>query len=237
MPNFLERLIACLLLTAILPVLAVLYLLVVRLQGRPFLYRSERMRDLGTSFWLYKIRTMHPPGPGAAEMALGGHESWRVTRIGAFLRRTRLDELPQIFNVIRGDIGFVGPRPPLRRHVAARPDAYGPLLARSRPGITGLATVTVHAREERLLSACGSAEETEDVYLSSCLPLKLRLDRLYLRRRGPVLYALILWRTFAGLPGRRILRGQIRDARPTAGPSASAVAHAAGEGNDYRLAA
>lgn len=200
MRNALERLIACLLLPAILPVLGVLWVVVVGVQGRPFLYRSERMRDLRTPFRLYKIRTMHPALPDATETALGGHARARVTRIGAVLRRTRLDELPQIFNVIRGDIGFVGPRPPLRRHVEARADIYGPLLARSRPGITGLATVMVHAREERLLSACLSPEETEEVYLRRCLPVKLRLDLLYAARRSLFLDALIVWRTFARLP-------------------------------------
>jgi len=202
-----DQLIACLLLPAILPILAVLHVVVVALQGRPFLYVSERMRDGETAFSLYKIRTMRSCRRVDGETVLGGAERLRVTRIGAVLRRTRLDELPQIFNVLRGDIRFIGPRPPLRRHVAAYPEAYGRLLRRSRPGITGLATVTVHAREERILSRCNSVAESEEVYLRRCLPVKLRLDMLYARRRSLALDALILWRTFsrlARLPARRV---------------------------------
>lgn len=194
-----DRAIACLLLPVILPVLAVLYVIVVAAQGRPFLFASVRMRDPVTEFRLLKIRTMHPPPPDGCEGALGGSDTWRITRVGAVLRRTRLDELPQIFNVVRGDIRFVGPRPPLRRHMMARPATYRRLLAASRPGITGLATVTVHAREERILSACRSVEETEAVYLRRCLPVKLQLDLLYLERRSFWLDALILWRTFSRL--------------------------------------
>ena len=130
---------------------------------------------------------------------LGGAGKARVTPVGAVLRRTRLDELPQIFNVVRGDMRFIGPRPPLPRHVAAYPEIYGRILRRSRPGITGLATVTVHEREERILSRCSSVAESEEVYVRRCLPVKLRLDMIYARRRSVWLDALILWRTFSRL--------------------------------------
>ena len=193
-----SQLIAVLLLPPILALLGILYVIVLPLQGRPFLYRSERMRDPDTSFMLFKIRTMTPV-EDAREMALGGHQRQRITRIGHFLRRTRLDELPQIFNVLMGDIGFIGPRPPLRRHVIACPEDYGKVLTALRPGITGLSTVMVHRREERLLSRCRTATETEAVYLARCLPLKLRLDKLYAERRSPMLDLIILWRTFTRL--------------------------------------
>lgn len=186
--------VALLLLPLILFVLAGLFVVAMIVQGRPFLYRSERMQDADTPFRLFKIRTM-TPAVGSSEMALGGDQYGRVTALGRVLRRTRLDELPQIFNVLRGDIVFIGPRPPLRRHVEARPDEYRDLLGIMRPGITGLSTVLVHRREERILSKCRSASETERVYLQQCLPLKLRLDRIYAKRQGLSLDLLILWRT------------------------------------------
>jgi len=189
-----SQILAALMLPIILSVLACLFVLALVLQGRPFLYTSERMRDADTTFRLYKIRTMTPV-EGAAEMVLGGHQQARITGFGRVLRRTRLDELPQIFNVLKGDIGFIGPRPPLRRHVDASPSAYGEVLRALRPGITGLSTVLVHRREERLLSKCQSEFETEVVYLAHCLPLKLRIDMLYAQRRSVRLDLLILWRT------------------------------------------
>lgn len=193
-----SQLIAAILLPVILVILALLFVIVLLLQGRPFLYASERMRDETTPFRLFKIRTMIPVET-SREMVLGGHLRNRVTMVGRVLRRTRLDELPQIFNVLRGDIGFIGPRPPLRRHVEACPRRYRQVLAAVRPGITGLSTVMVHRREERVLARCRSAAETEAIYLAHCLPLKLRLDLLYAKHRGFRLDLLILWRTFARL--------------------------------------
>lgn len=186
--------IALLILPFVLVVLAPLFVVVVLLQGRPFFYTSERMRDADTSFRLYKIRTMSHQD-GTREQVLGGNQKRRVTPIGQFLRRTRLDELPQIFNVLRGDIGFIGPRPPLRRHVEACPIRYRALLEAARPGITGLSTVMLHRREERLLSRCRTSEEAEAMYLANCLPRKLRIDGLYLQRRSVWLDLMILWRT------------------------------------------
>lgn len=182
----------------VLIVLALLFVVVTLVQGRPFFFASERMRDADTSFRLYKIRTMTEQA-GTREQVLGGAQKSRVTPIGQVLRRTRLDELPQIFNVLRGDIGFIGPRPPLRRHVEARPVEYRALLAAARPGITGLSTVMLHRREERLLSQCRTSDEAEAMYLANCLPRKLRIDQLYARRRNLWLNLLILWRTFGRL--------------------------------------
>lgn len=227
-----DQLVACALAPVILLVLAVLYVVVVALQGRPFLHVSERMADADRSFPLYKIRTMRR-SPSGREGALGGADLYRVTPIGRILRRTRLDELPQIFNVIRGDIGFIGPRPPLPVHVAAHPEGFRRLLEAVRPGITGLATVTVHRREERLLSGCRTAAETEEVYLRRCLPVKLRLDAIYARNRCLSLDLLILWRTFARLmpvpprdramPGDRpaVVRSRVSGARSRWLPASS----------------
>lgn len=189
------RLAALTLLPLIMPLIAVLWCVVVPLQGRPFLYRSERMRSPTEGFELLKIRTMNDHCGAILEPgAPGGHDGCRITPVGRILRRYRLDELPQIFNVLRGDMGFIGPRPPLRRHVDACPRVYNSVLA-DLPGITGLATVMVHQREERLLSRCRSAAETEAVYRSRCILLKARLDSIYSRNRSLALDIFILWRT------------------------------------------
>ena len=198
-----SQLVALCLLPVILGLLAVLYVIVVSFQGRPFLHRSRRMRDADTAFWLYKIRTMTLQ-EGARDRALGGDQMQRVTRVGRFLRQSRLDELPQIFNILQGHIGFIGPRPPLPGHVAACPRRYRRLLAATRPGVTGLSTVFVHRREERILSRCRTAAETERAYRRFCLPAKLRLDMIYAEHRNVWLDMFILWWTVARLfPGRR----------------------------------
>ncbi len=197
-----SQLIALLAAPAVLLALGVLYVIVVAAQGRPFFYVSERMRTPDQAFRLYKIRTMRPVAPEEEQTVLCGLQARRVTPIGAVLRRTRLDELPQIINVLKGDLRFIGPRPPLRRYVEAYPDLYRRVLGETPPGITGLATVTVHRREERLLSACRDPAEADRVYRERCIPVKARLDLIYRRNRGIALNAIILFRTLSRLSAR-----------------------------------
>lgn len=176
----LDLLSACFLGVVLLPVgLCVAALLLLR-EGRPVFYRSERMKTATTGFTLIKFRTMHVVTTDSG--VSGGDKTNRITPTGQFLRRTRLDELPQIWNVLRGDISFVGPRPPLRRYVEQFPEIYGKVLE-SRPGITGLATLCFHRTEERLLAPCTSGVETEEVYIRRCIPRKAQLDLIYARNR------------------------------------------------------
>lgn len=195
----LDQFFALLLFPLVIVVLAILFVVVVPLQGRPFFFASERMRKKDQAFFLFKIRTMYPVSAASGQSALGGDQQWRVTPVGAVLRRTRLDELPQIFNVLRGDIRFIGPRPPLRKYVDLHPKVYGPLLASTPPGITGLATVFLHRREERLLAQCRTDAETETVYQRRCIPLKTRLDLIYRDRKSVRLNILILYLTLSRL--------------------------------------
>jgi lipopolysaccharide/colanic/teichoic acid biosynthesis glycosyltransferase len=155
------------------------------------------------AFRLWKLRTM---APGAEDgRATWGGKAARVTGTGRWLRASHLDELPQLWNILRGEMSFVGPRPPLRRYVAARPDLYEEVL-RCRPGLTGLATL-IFRRREALLMNCPNAATAEAIYRRRCLPRKARLDLIYLRRRSLALDLWILWRTFLvvlrGLAWRR----------------------------------
>lgn len=172
---------ALILLVILLPVIVWLTGLLLLREGRPVLYLSERMKTPSQSFQLWKFRTMSVVAQD--EGVSGGHKASRITPTGAFLRKYRLDEIPQLWNVLRGDISFVGPRPPLRRYVEMFPETYGQVL-QSRPGITGLATLVYHRHEEALLAQCNSAEETEDVYTRRCVPQKARLDLIYQERRN-----------------------------------------------------
>jgi lipopolysaccharide/colanic/teichoic acid biosynthesis glycosyltransferase len=149
-------------------------------EGRPLFYVAERMRAPGRPFLLWKLRTMAiaPPEQGVS----GGNKAARITATGAFLRRKRLDEIPQLWNILRGDIAFVGPRPPLRLYVERFPEVYARVL-RDKPGVTGLATLTFHRHEERLLAACRTPDETDAVYARRCIPRKARIDLLYQARR------------------------------------------------------
>jgi lipopolysaccharide/colanic/teichoic acid biosynthesis glycosyltransferase len=185
-------------------------------EGRPILYRSERMRAPDEPFRLLKFRTMHL-GADRAGGVTGGDKSALSSPLHRLIRRTRADELPQLWNVLRGDMSLVGPRPPLRRYVEAYPDLYAEVL-RSRPGMTGLASLRVAAREERLLAACRTPEETEATYRRACIPLKARLDLLYQRNRT-LLWDLALLAETAARPFRRHRAAR----RPRAGQVAAAL--------------
>ena len=160
----------------LLPVFMIVAALILIKDGRPILYVSERMKTPTTGINLYKFRTMKPSKENTG--VSGGDKGDRITKYGHAFRRTRLDELPQLWNVLKGDISFVGPRPPLRQYVEQFPEIYGPVL-QSRPGITGLASLKFHAHEERLLANTKTVAETDNVYMRICIPRKAALDILY----------------------------------------------------------
>jgi lipopolysaccharide/colanic/teichoic acid biosynthesis glycosyltransferase len=184
--------VALLLMILLMPAIAVTAFVILLMDGRPVFYVSERMKTTTTGFQLVKFRTMKP---AAADSGVsGGDKSARITSTGSFLRRTRLDEVPQLWNVLRGDISFVGPRPPLRQYVEAYPELYRQVL-RSRPGITGLASVYFHAHEEYLLARCSSSAETDEVYRRACIPRKGRLDLIYQARSSVCVDVSIMFKT------------------------------------------
>lgn len=171
------------LLTALLwPVGVVVALTLLLTEGRPILYLSERMKTPTEAFTLLKFRTMKNTSAAQNTGVTGGDKSGRMSRVHRFLRKTRADELPQIWNVFRGDISLVGPRPPLRIYVEDYPELYAQVL-RARPGVTGLASLVFHNHEERVLAACTTPEQTDATYRRRCIPRKARLDLLYQRDR------------------------------------------------------
>ena len=150
------------------PLLAGITLWVGMDAGRPILYRGLRTGKRGQPFRIFKFRTMVPD----AENLGGGTTAEadpRITRSGKFLRRFKLDELPQLLNVLLGDMSFVGPRPELREYT----ERYGPreqVILSVRPGITDYASLEFIQLDKR----CGS-EDADRVYETEVLPEKNRL--------------------------------------------------------------
>jgi lipopolysaccharide/colanic/teichoic acid biosynthesis glycosyltransferase len=180
-----KRLVELSLLAIMAPLLLPLFLGVLlvcwRKQGRPIFYGAERMRSATQGFTLWKLRTMSA-SEGDRGVS-GGDKAARITPLGRWLRRIRLDEIPQLLNILRGEICLVGPRPPLRTYVERFPDLYAQVL-RSRPGVTGLASLVFARHEGLLLAACTTPEETDAVYCRRCIPRKARLDLLYQRHQS-----------------------------------------------------
>ncbi|KZY51668.1 sugar transferase [Sulfitobacter sp. KE29] len=172
---------ASLLVVILGPILLGLLVWLLVKEGRPLFHVAERMKTPEESFKLWKLRTMTVAEEDQG--VSGGNKAARITPTGAWLRARRLDEFPQLWNILRGDLSFVGPRPPLREYVERFPEVYGKVL-KSRPGVTGLATIRFHKHEERLLSRCETAAETDHVYCRVCVPRKAQLDLIYQRHQS-----------------------------------------------------
>ena len=137
---------------------------------------AERVGKLGRLFRMYKFRTMSEP-LGRSGPKVTAHDDPRITSVGRFLRQTKLNELPQLLNVLKGEMSLVGPRPEYPEFVAHYAPNQREILA-VKPGITSLASI-MYAGEERMLSYSDVTES----YLSTILPDKLRLDLLHVRNR------------------------------------------------------
>jgi len=155
--------------------------------GRPFLFRHRRVGLGFRQFDVLKFRTMHVHTRGPAITVAGDA---RITRVGKLLRGTKLDELPQFWNVLIGDMSLVGPRPEVPKYVDMFHDRYQRIL-RVRPGITDIASIRF--RDEEKLLAKGADPLRE--YVQSILPLKLDLADEYVLRRSLRLDFLILFKT------------------------------------------
>jgi len=198
--RILDLVLVALLIIPAVPIVLILMAVLLVLEGRPLFYISERMQTPAKGFALVKLRTMRV---GAADGGVtGGNKSNAIPPVYRMLRKSRLDELPQLWNVLRGDMSFVGPRPPLRGYVVDFPEIYAQVL-RNRPGITGLASLRFHAHEERLLAACATPAQTDHVYRTRCVPRKAVLDLIYQRHQSICFDLALIWQTAARVITRR----------------------------------
>src|SRR2546428_2243306 len=142
----------------------------------PVFFTQERVGRHFRPFHILKFRSMtQRPATSSLQITVAGNP--RVTRVGRILRRSKLDELPQLFNVLRGDMSLVGPRPEVRKYVELFHSEYEEIL-KCRPGITDLASI-LYRDEERVLAA---ASDPEREYVERVLPEKIRLAKEYVRR-------------------------------------------------------
>jgi len=145
----------------------------------PALYRQERVGRLGRPFRIHKFRTMRQSGSnGALQITVGADP--RITRVGKVLRRTKLDELPQLWDVLVGDMSLVGPRPEVPKYVALYPAALRDKVLSVRPGITDRASIE-YREESDLLARAADPERT---YVELVMPAKLRYAADYVDQRS-----------------------------------------------------
>jgi lipopolysaccharide/colanic/teichoic acid biosynthesis glycosyltransferase len=172
------------------PLLLALAILI-RLDSRgPALFRGERLGRNGRTFWMYKFRTMVHVNKLIQPDRVASYNDPRITRLGAHLRRLKLDELPQLINVLRGEMSLVGPRPEGLKYLHCYTSEQWRVL-NVRPGITGLAQLR-YIEEDTIL---GNGQDYETGYVEQILPRKLALDLWYIDHWSFALDLQILLRT------------------------------------------
>ena len=189
MTRFFDIVFSVLGLVVLSPLLLTVYLLIIAESRGGGFYRQERIGKGGKPFLLYKFRSMRTGSAKSGLITVGGHDP-RITRVGYFIRKYKIDELPQLLNVLKGDMSIVGPRPEVGKYV----DLYTPeqrKVLTVRPGITDYASIE-YADENEIL---GRAASPEEVYVKEILPDKIRYNMKYINNKSLAEYFKIIFLT------------------------------------------
>ena len=178
MKRVLDILCSLFVLLLLLPMWVVVALLIVLESRGGVFYVQKRVGKDNRDFSLYKFRTMRPDADSKGLLTVGARDS-RITRVGYFLRKYKIDEFPQLLNIIKGDMSIVGPRPEVRKYV----NLYTPEQMRVlsvRPGLTDYASIR-YVNENEVLAASDDPERT---YIEKVMPAKLALNLQYIDNRS-----------------------------------------------------
>lgn len=162
----------------LIPLLVIVSLMVALSPGKGIFFKQTRVGRYGRDFTLYKFRTMRPDSDKLGLLTVGGRDP-RITGIGYYLRRYKLDELPQLLNVLNGSMSLVGPRPEVRKYVELYNEEQKKVLL-VKPGLTDYASIA-YFDENALLGASDNPEKT---YVEQIMPAKLELNKKYIQSPG-----------------------------------------------------
>ena len=190
MIRFLDIVLSSLCLVLFFPLFSLIYLLIVAESAGGGFYFQNRVGRLGADFKLVKFRSMFVGSDINVLLTIGTNDS-RQTKVGNFIRLYKLDELPQLFNVFKGEMSFVGPRPEVRKYVELYSTEQLKVLS-IRPGITDYASIK-YANENELL---GAVDDPERYYIEVILPDKISLNMKYIDNRTIVQYFKIMFLSF-----------------------------------------
>ncbi|MBN8568259.1 MAG: sugar transferase [Ignavibacteria bacterium] len=189
MIRFFDLLISFLGILLFSPILVIVSLLIIIDSKLPVFFTQNRVGRYNRDFKVFKFRTMFVDEENNSFLTLNKSGN-KVTRIGHFLRKSKIDELPQLINVLKGDMSLVGPRPELRKFVNMYNDEQREILM-MKPGMTDYASIKFF-NEDKLLSA---SDNPEDLYIKKILPEKIILNRLYFRNYSVKEYFKIIFIT------------------------------------------
>lgn len=162
----------------LLPLFAITALVIRAKDGSPILFKQERVGKNGKIFKILKYRTMSvKQKENSSQITVG--EDQRITKTGRTLRKLKIDELPQLFNVLKGEMSFVGPRPEVKKYVDLYDDLQKEIL-KIKPGITELASLKYYNESEIL----GASDDPEREYIEKIMPDKIMLNLQYIKKMG-----------------------------------------------------
>lgn len=159
------------------PLIVIIGILIKSTSKGPILFRQVRVTKNGKLFYIYKFRTMKNNSEGNNQITVGNDN--RITKIGGILRKTKLDELPQLFNVVKGEMSLVGPRPEVPKYVELYTEEQKKIL-KVYAGITDYASI-YFSNESELL---GSVQNPEKFYIEKIMPYKIKLNQKYIENIG-----------------------------------------------------
>ncbi len=197
MTRFFDILFCSLGLIILSPVFVILAILVKLNSKGPFIYKQKRVGKDGKEFFLLKVRTMHVNSDKKGLLLTVGHRDPRITKLGRTLRKYKLDELPQLWNVLIGEMSIVGPRPEVKKYV----DLYTPEQRRIlsvRPGVTDLASVE-YRNENTLLEKQANPEK---FYIEHIMPKKIELNHVFIEDPTIGNYFRIIFKTIYSIANK-----------------------------------
>lgn len=152
-------------------------------------YKQKRVGKNGVDFDLFKFRSMRTDADKKGLLTVGGHDP-RITKVGYYIRKYKIDELPQLLNVLKGDMSLVGPRPEVRRYVDLYTEEQKKVLS-VQPGVTDYASIEFSNENELL----GESENPEQLYINEIMPAKLQLNLKYIAEKNIWVDLKIIFRT------------------------------------------
>lgn len=193
MTRIFDILLATLGLVILSPLLFFVYVAIVLESRGGGFYRQERTGRYGKPFRLIKFRSMYVNADKHGLITVGGHDN-RITRVGYYIRKYKIDELPQLINVVKGDMSIVGPRPEVKKYTDLYTEEQHKILD-VRPGITDYASIK-YVDENEIL---GTSDNPERTYIEHIMPDKIKLNMIYISQNGIKEYFKIIFLTLTNI--------------------------------------
>jgi len=189
MIRFFDILISGVVLILLFPILIVVSLFILVEDGLPVFYSQSRTGRNGSPFVMYKLRSMRNRKTEGLSITVGGRDP-RILKVGWFIRKYKIDEIPQLFNVLKGQMSIVGPRPEVKYYTDMYDKTQRNVLS-VKPGITDYASIEFRNENELL----DEAEDPEQYYINSIMPEKIRLNQIFANNPSIRNYFDILFKT------------------------------------------